>query len=112
MARAYPLTVSYNECLGSRANPLSFTNLRVVDLWNGQSQYLSTMKQLMDALPKKEDSSSRFALQGHIARPGQKRLRRSMRAALWWLLTSDGIFCRTSDSLQYFLTRQGRRVVL
>ena len=112
MARTYPLTVTYNECLGSRANPLSFANLRMVDLRNGQSQYLSTVKQLVDALPKTEGSSSRFALQGHIARPGQKRLRHSMRAAIWWLLPSDGTFRRSSDSLQYFLTRQGRRVVL
>ena len=112
MASTYSLTVSYNECLGSHANPLSFANLRVVDLWNGQSQYLSTIKQLVDALPKTEDPSSRFALQGHIARPGQKRIRRSMRAAIWWLLPSDGVFRRTSNSLQYFLTHQGRRVVL
>ena len=112
MARMYPLTVSYNECLGSRATSLSFANLRVVDLRNGQSQYLSTIKQLVDELPKTEDPSSRFALQGHIARPGQKRLRRSMRAAIWWLLPSDGIFRRASNSLQYFLTHQGRRVVL
>ena len=105
-------TVSYNDCLGSRANPLSFTNFRIVDLRNGQSQYLSTIKQLMDALPKTEDPSPRFALQGHIARPGQKRLRRSMRAVIWWLLPSDGIFRRASNSLRYFLTRQGQRVVL
>ena len=69
MALTYPITVSYNECLGSRANPLSFANLRVVDLRNGQSQYLSTIK-LVDVLPKTEDPSSSFALQGHIARPG------------------------------------------
>ena len=112
MARTYPLTVSYNECLGSRATPLSFANLRTVDLQNGQGQYLSTIKQLVDALPKTKDPSSRFALQGHIARPGQKHLRRSMRAAIWWLLPSDGIFRRASNSLQYFLTRQGWRVVL
>ena len=112
MGRTYPLTVSYNECLGSRATSLSFASLCVVDLRNGQSQYLSTIKQLMDALPKTEDPSSRFALQGHIARPGQKRLRHSMRAAIWWLLPSDGIFRRASNSLQYFLTCQGRGVVL
>ena len=70
------------------------------------------MQQLVDALPRTEDPSSRHALQGHLARPGQKRLRHSMRAALWWLLPSDGIFCRASDSLQYYLTCQGRRVVL
>ena len=108
MAFTYQLTVSYNECLGSRANPLSFANLRVVDLRNSQSQCLSTMKQLMDALPKTEDPSSRFTLQGHIARTGQKRHEGSPR----WLLPSDGICRRASDSLQYFLTHQGRRVVL
>ena len=112
MARTYPLTVTYNKCLGSRANPLSFANLRIADLRNGQSQCLSTIKQLIDALPKTEDPSSRFALHGHIASPGQKRLQSSMRAAIWWLLPSDGIFLRASNSLQYFLTLQGRRVVL
>ena len=112
MARTYPLTVSYNECLGSRANPLSFANLCMVDLRNGQSQYLSTVKQLVDALPKTEDPSSRFALQDHIARLGQKLLQHSMRAAIRWLLPSDETFRRSSDSLQYFLTCQGRRVVL
>ena len=82
MVSTYPLTVSYNECLGSRATSLSFTSLRIVDLRNGQSQYLSTIKQLVDALPKTVDPSSRFEIQSHIARPGQKRFRRSMRAAI------------------------------
>ena len=35
-----------------------------------------------------------------------------MRAVLWWLLPSDGEFRRASHSLQYYLARQGRRVVL
>ena len=35
-----------------------------------------------------------------------------MRAAIWWLLPWDGIFRGASNSLQYFLTCQGRRVVL
>ena len=35
-----------------------------------------------------------------------------MRAAMWFLLPSDGVFHRSSTSLQYYLTRQGRRVVL
>ena len=48
MARTYPLTVPYNQCLGGGADPLSFTSLRLEDLRNGQSQYLSTMKQLVD----------------------------------------------------------------
>ena len=112
MACTYPLTVSFNESLGRKANPLSFASLRLVDLRNGHSQYLSTIGQLMDALPKTMDPASRFALQGHVARPGQTRLRHSMRAAVWFLLPSDGTFSRLSTSLQYFLTRQGRRVVL
>ena len=112
MARTYSFTVPCNQCLGARADPLSFASLRLVDLRNGQSQYLSTLQQLVDALPKTEDPSSRYALQGHIARQGQKLLRHSMRAAIWWLLLSDSLFRRASDSLQYYLTRQGRRVVL
>ena len=112
MARTYPLTVPYNQCLGDRADRLSFASLYLEDLKNGQSQYLSTMKQLVDALPKTKNPTSCFALRGHIACPGQKRLRHSMRAAMWWLLPSDGEFRWSSHSLQYYLTRQGRRVVL
>ena len=112
MARTYPLTIEYNDCLGRKANPLSFTSLRMVDLRNGHSQYLSTMGQLMDALLKTLDPASRFALRGHVARPGQSRLRHSMQAAIWFLVPSDGVFRRSSSSLQYYLTHQGRRVVL
>ena len=112
MARTYPLTVLYNQCLGARMDRLSFSSLYLEDLKSGRSQYLSSMKQLADALPKTENSTSRFALRGHIARPGQKRLRHSIRAAMWWVLPSDGEFFRSSHSLQYHLTRQGRRVVL
>ena len=93
-------------------NLLSFANLRLVDFRNGHSQYLSSMEQLIDALPKTLDPASRFALRGHVARPGQSRLRHRMRAAMWFLLPSDGIFRRSSSSLQYYLTRQGRSLVL
>ena len=113
MARTYPLTVPYNQCLGARVDPLSFfASPRLEDLGNGQSQYLSTMWQLVEALPKTEDPSSHFALRGNVGHPGQKRLRLSMRAAIWWLLPSDCVFRRASNSLQYYLIRQGRRVVL
>ena len=95
-----------------KATPLSFASLWLVDLRNGHSQYLSTLGQLVDALTKTLDPASRFALQGHIARPRQTRLRHSMRAAIWFLLPFDGTFRRSSSSLQYYLTRQGRRVVL
>ena len=35
-----------------------------------------------------------------------------MRAALWWLLPSDGEFRSAPNGIQYYLARQGRRVVL
>ena len=99
MARVYPLTIGYTETLGPKANSLSFASLRLVDLHSGRSQYLSTLKQLADALPKTEDPTSCFALRGHVARPGHHRLRLSMRAAIWFLLPSDGTFLRDSSSL-------------
>ena len=112
MARTYPLSVSYNQCLGAKEDPLSFASLYLEDLRNGRTEYLSTMKQLIDALPKTENPASRFALRGHVTRPGQQRPWHSMRAALWWLLSSEVEFRRASHSLQYYLRRQGRRVVL
>ena len=112
MARTYPLFVLYGQCLGAKEEPFAFTSLCLEDLRNGQSQYLITIKQLIDALPKMESPTSRFALRGHIARPGQQQLRHSMRAVIWWLLPSDGEFRRSSHSLQNYLTRQGQRVVL
>ena len=66
----------------------------------------------MDALPKTLDPASHFALRGHVARPGQSCLCHSMRAAIWFLLPSDGVFRRSSSSLQYYLTHQGLRMVL
>ena len=112
VARTHPLVVSYNQCLGAKEDPLSFTSLYLEDLKIERTEYLSTMQQLVDALPKTEDPTSRFALRSHIARPSQLRLQHSMRAVLWWLLPSDGEFRRASHSLQYYLARQGRRVVL
>ena len=112
MARTYPLTVPYNQCLGARMDPLSFSSLYLEDLKSGRSQYLSFLKQLADALPKTENPTSCFALRGHVSRPGQQRLRHSMRAAMWWMLPSDREFRRPTHSLQYYLTPQGRRVVL
>ena len=112
MARTYPLSVSYNQYLGAKEDPCSFSSLYLEDLRNGCTEYLTTMKQLVDVLPKTENPAYRFALRGHIAQPGQQRLRHSMRAVLWWLLPSDGEFCRASHSLRYYLARQGRRVVL
>ena len=112
MARTYPVYISFNQCLGSKEDPLSFAGICLEDLDRGRKEYLATIQQLMDALPKTENPASRFALLGHIASPGHPRLRHSMQAALWWLLPSDGEFRRASHSLQYYLAHQGRRVVL
>ena len=112
MTRVYPLTVGYQEALGPKTNPLSFVSLRLVDLRSGHNQYLNTLQQLADALPKTEDPTSHFALRGHITRLGQHRLRQSMRAAIWFLLPSDGMFLRDSSSSRYYLARQGQRAVL
>ena len=112
MARVYPLTIGYQEALGPKANPLSFASLPLVNLRSGRSQYLSTLKELADALHRTEDPTSCFALRGHTARPGQHCLCRSMRAATWFLLPSYGMFLRDSSSLRYYLARQGRHAVL
>ena len=84
----------------------------VEDLRNGDLEYLSTIEQLVDALPKTEDPASRFALLGHVTPPGHQRLHHSMRVALWWLLPLDGEFRQASHSLHYYLAHQGGRVVL
>ena len=112
MARTYPLSLGFNQCLGAKEEPFAFSSVCVEDLRNGDLEYLSAIEQLADALPKTEDPASRFALRGHVTPPGHQRLRHSMRAALWWLLLSDGEFRRASHSLHYYLARQGRYVVL
>ena len=83
MVRTYPVFLSFNQCLGSKEDPLSFASICLEDLNNGRKEYLATVQQLVDALPKTENPASRFALRGHVAHPGQPRLRHSMRAALW-----------------------------
>ena len=52
MARVHPLSVGYTEALGPKTNPLSFPNLRLVDLRNGCSQYFNTLQKLADAFPR------------------------------------------------------------
>ena len=66
----------------------------------------------MDAILKTLDPASRFALRGQVTPTGHQRLRHSMRAALWWLLPSDGDFRRAPNGIHYYLACQGRRVVL
>ena len=112
MARTYPLSLPYNQCLGAKEDPYSVSSVYLEDLRNGDAEYLSTVRQLIEAIPKTLDPNSRSALRGQVTPSGHQRLRHSMRAALWWLLPSDGDFRRASSGPHYYLARQGRRVVL
>ena len=112
MVRTYPLSLAFNQCLGSKEDPYSFSSVHLEDLWNGENEYLDTIQQLIDAIPKTLDPASCFALRGQVTPNGHQRLRHSMRVALWWLLPSDGDFRRVSSGLHYYLAHQGRRVVL
>ena len=112
MARTYPLSLPYNQCLGAKEDPYSFSSMYVEDLRNGDAEYLSTVQQLTEAIPKMLDPASRFSLRGQVTPSGHQRQHHSMRAALWWILASDGDFRRASSGLHYYLARQGRRVVL
>ena len=112
MARTYPLKLGFNQCLGAKEDPCALSSVYLEDLRSGEREYISTVKQLITALPKTEDPASRIALCGHITPAGHQRLRHSMRAALWWLLLSDGEFRRAPHALHYYLARQARRVVL
>ena len=112
MARTYPLSLDYNQCLGSKEDPYSFSSIHLEDLRSGEQEYLVTMQQLIDTISKMVDPASRFALRDQVTPTGHQYLRHSMRAALWWLLPSDGEFSRAPNGIQYNLARQGRRVVL
>ena len=112
MAWTYPPSLGFNQCLDAKKEPFAFSSVCVEYLRNGDLEYLSTIEQLVDALPKTEDPASRFAFRGHVTPPGHQRLRHFMRAALWLLLPSDGEFRRASHSRHYYLARQGWRVVL
>ena len=107
MARTCPLAIGYNQCLGAKDNPCAFSSVCLENLRNGEQEYLSTIDQLITALPKTEDPASRLALRAHITPAGHPRLRHSMRAALGWFLPSYGEFRRASHDLHYYLARQG-----
>ena len=66
MARTYPLSLPYNQCLGAKEDPYSFSSVYLEDLRNGDAEYLSTVKQLIEAIPKTLDPNSRFALRGQV----------------------------------------------
>ena len=81
MARTYPLSLSYRTWLGHQEDPYSFSSLYLEDLHNGQKTYLDTIQQLINAIPKSMDPTSRFALRAQVTPPGHQRVRYSMRAA-------------------------------
>ena len=98
--------------LGSKEYPYSFSSVHLEDLRSGDMEYLVTVQQLVDAIPKTMDPASRFALRGQVTPTGHQHLRHSMRAASWWLLPSDGNLRRATNGIHYYLARQGWRVVL
>ena len=112
MARTYPYSLQYRTCLGRLEDPCSFSSIYLEDLHNGQKTYIKHIQQLVNALPKTMDPTSRFSLRAQVTPTGHQRMRDSLRTALWWLLPKDGDFRRTSDGIHYYLARQGRRVVL
>ena len=98
MARTYPISLPYNQCLGAKEGPYSFSSVYLEDLRNDDAEYLSTVRQLIEAIPKTLDPNSRFALRGQVTPSGNQRLCHSMRAAP---------LRRSSQEL--FLPSQGRR---
>ena len=103
MARTYPLSLAYGQCLGhEEGDPYAFSSLFLEDLRSGRKEYIINIQQLVDALPKSLDPTSRFALRAQVTPPGHQRLRHSLCTALWWLLPSDGNFRRTANGLQYY----------
>ena len=109
---AAPQLLKYGQCLGHKEDPYSFCSLVLEDLHSGRKECLADIQQLVDALPRSLDPGSRLSLKAQVTPPGQQRLPHSIRAALWWFLPSDGEFQRAPSGTQYYLARQGRRVVL
>ena len=109
---AAPQLLKYDQCLHHRERPYTFCSLVLEDLHSGHKEYLGDIQQLVDSLPKSLDPFSRLTLKAQVTPPGQKCLPHFMRAALRWLLPSDGEFQSTPSGTQYYLARQERRVVL
>ena len=112
VAQTLPLSLAFNQCLGSKEDPYAFSGIHLADLRSGQMEHLVTVQQLVDAIPKTMDPASRFALRGQVTPTGHQRLPHSLKTALWWLLPSDGNFQQAPNGTHYYLARQGRRVVL
>ena len=74
MARTYPLSLAFNQCLGSKEDLYSFSSIHLEDLRSGEQEYLVTVQQLIDAIPKTTDPASHFALRGQVTPTGHQRL--------------------------------------
>ena len=59
---AAPQLLKYEQCLGHREGPYSFCSLVLEDLHSGHKEYLGDIQQLVDALPRSLDPSSRLTL--------------------------------------------------
>ena len=65
MARTYPLSLAFNQCLGSKEDPYSFSSVHLEDLGSGDMEYLVTVQQLVDAIPKTMDPASTRSSNAH-----------------------------------------------
>ena len=63
MARTYPLSLKYRTCLGRLEDPCNFSSIYLEDLYSGQKTYIHHIQQLVNALPKSLDPTSRFSLE-------------------------------------------------
>ena len=74
MARNYPLSLKYGQCLGHEEDPYSFSSPFLEDLHSGCKEYLANIQQLIDALPKSLDPASHFALRAQVTPTGHQRV--------------------------------------
>ena len=112
MGQTLPLSLAFNQCLGGKEDPYAFSSIHLEDLRSGKLERLVTGQQLVDAIPKTVDPASRFTLRGQVSPARHQHLHHSIKAALWWLVPSDGEFQQAPNGTHYYLPRQGRRVVL
>ena len=112
MAQTLPLSLAFNQCLGGKEDPYAFSSVHLEDLRSGKLEHLVTRRQLVDAIPKTVDPASRFTLRGQVSPAKHPRLPHSIKAALWWLVPSNGEFQQAPNGTHYYLVRQGLRVVL
>ena len=111
MARTYPLSLGYNQCLGAKEDPFSFSSLCLEDLRNGDLEYLVTIEQLVDALQRRRPG---IPLRSPWPRhPSWPRAALPLHASCPLVVAAVGWeFRRASHALHFCLARQGRRVVL